>query len=218
MSAVTDFFSVERADDVWTVRFQPLDYMMFQRMEVTEAMFGLLTEVESKQVKVIRIDFPASSLSPAVVDQFWNEVRDARSVPGGRLDPPVPTLVRTAGTAIARLLRQLRRLTTVCVTSFQGEIDFDLFGVLLVSHYRICAEDTVIVNRVLERDAGPGSAMYWLLARYLGLATANHILMEGKSLTAEEALELKLDRNGEPGSQQPEIAFFQLPASDDDPQ
>ena len=68
----------------------------------------------------------------------------------------------------------------------------DLFGVMLVANYRICSEDTVFVNRVLERDAAPGSAMFWLLTRYLGFAAANDILMEGKSLTAQEALDLRL--------------------------
>jgi hypothetical protein len=70
------------------------------------------------------------------------------------------------------------------MTSFQGEIGLDLFGEILMANYRICSEDTVIVNRVLDRDAAPGSATFWLLTRYLGFATANHILMEGKSLTA----------------------------------
>jgi 2-(1,2-epoxy-1,2-dihydrophenyl)acetyl-CoA isomerase len=34
--------------------------------------------------------------------------------------------------------------------------------------------------------------MFWLLTRYLGFGAANHILMEGTSLTAQEALDLRL--------------------------
>jgi enoyl-CoA hydratase/carnithine racemase len=34
--------------------------------------------------------------------------------------------------------------------------------------------------------------MFWLLTQYLGFAGANHILIEGKSLTAQEALDLRL--------------------------
>ena len=192
MNAVSDYLSVERTENVWTVRFQPLDFMMFQRLEATEAMFQLLAEVASKHVKVLRTDYPSGSLSPVVVDQFWDDAHAAPLVTGARHEPPLPALVRNASAAIPRLLQQQRRLTTLCITSFQGEIDFDLFGVILVGNYRICSEDTVIVNRVLDRDAGPGSAMFWLLSRYLGFATANHILMEGKSLTAQEALDLRL--------------------------
>ena len=192
MSAVSNYLSVEREQDVWTVRLQPLDFMMFQRLEVTDAIFQLLAEVESKRVKVLRVDYPAGSMSPAVVDQFWHDASEAPLVAGARHEPPLPAMVRNASASIPRLLKRVRRITTLCMTSFQGEIDLDLFGVILVANYRICSEDTVIVNRVLDRDAAPGSAMFWLLTRYLGFATANHILMEGKSLTAQEALDLRL--------------------------
>lgn len=192
MSTATDYLSVDRTDDVWTVRFQPVDFMMFQRMEASEAIFQLLAEVESKRVKVLRSDFPAGALSPAIVDQFWKTASEAPVVRGTRLEPPVPAVVRNASRAIPRLMQKISGMTTLAVTSFQGEVDFDLFGVVLVANYGICAEDTVIVNRVLDREAAPGSAMFWLLARYLGFATANHILMEGKSLTAQEALDLRL--------------------------
>ena len=192
MSTVNDYFAVEQTDDVWTIRFAPLDCMVFQQLEATEAMFGLLAEVESQHIKVIRADFPAGSLSPDIVEQFWHDAQHAPLVAGARHEPPLPALVRNAGTALPRLIKRLRSLTTLCITSLQGEVDFDLFGVILASHYRICAEDTVIVNRVLDRDAGPGTAMFWLLSRYLGHGAANSILMEGKSLTAEEALDLRL--------------------------
>ncbi len=192
MNAVSDYLAVERTEHVWTVRFQPVDFMIFERLQVTDAMFQLLAEVESKRVKVLRADYPAGSMSADVVDKFWQDASQAPLVPGARHEPPLPAAIRNAATAIPRLLKRLRRMTTLCVVSFQGEIDFDLFGVILATNYRICSEDTVIVNRVLDRDAAPGSAMYWLLTRYLGFATANHILMEGKSLTAQEALELRL--------------------------
>ncbi len=192
MRAESDHLTIERAHDVWTVWFQSAEHMMFAHPESTEALFELLTEIESRRVKVLRGDYPSGSLSPAVVDRFWNEVDSAPLVPGGRHEPPLPALVRNAGTAIPRLLKLLRRMTTLYITSFQGEVDFDLFGVLLAGHYRVCSQDTVIVNRVLDRDAAPGSAMYCLLTRYLGLAMTNHLLMEGKSLTAKEALDLRL--------------------------
>jgi hypothetical protein len=192
MSTVSDYFSVERAEEVWTVRFKPLDFMMFERLEMTEAIFQLLAEVTSKHVKTLRVDYPPGTMSPPVVDQFWHDAREAPLVPGARHEPPLPAAIRNASTAIPRLFRLLRRTSTLCIVTFQGEIDFDLFGVILAAHYRVCSEDTIIVNRVFERDAAPGSAMFWLLTRYLGYATANHLLMEGKSLTAQEALDLRL--------------------------
>lgn len=192
MKEVTEHFSLERAGNVWTVRFQPVDFMIFQRLEVTEALFELLEEVESKRVKILRVDYPPGGMSPAVVDRFWHDAREAPLVSGARHEPPLPAVIRNVSAAVPRLLRQLRRMTTFSISSFQGQVDLDLFGVLLASHYRICTEDTALVNRVFDRDAAPGSAVLWLLTRYLGAAAANHILLEGKSLTAQEALELRL--------------------------
>lgn len=192
MKTVTEHMSVERAEHVWTVRFQPVDFMIFERLEVTEAIFQLLAEVESKRVKVLRTDYPSGVMSPDVVDRFWRDAREAPLVPGARHEPPLPLVVRNVSAAIPRLVKRLRRMTTLSIMSFQGQVDFDLFGVLLAAHYRICTEDTVIVNRVFDREAAPGGAMFWLLTRYLGFAAANHILMEHKSLTAQEALDLRL--------------------------
>ena len=192
MHVESERVTIERAQDVWTLRFQPAELMMFARAETTEVIFDLLTEIESSRVKVLRADYASGCLSPEIVDRFWDEVRGAPLIPGGRHEPPLPAIVRHASNAISRLLKQLRRMTTLCVSSFQGEVDLDLFGVHLAGHYRVCSDDTVLVNRILDRDAGPGSAIYWLLARYLGAATANHLLMEGKSLTAQEALDLRL--------------------------
>ena len=192
MSAVTDYLSIERQQDVWTVRFQPLDVMIFEQFEVTQSLFQLLAEIESKRVKVLRADYPTGSLSPAIVDQFWQRASQAPLVRGARGEPPVPAIMRNVSTAIPRLLTHVRRICTLSIVSFQGEIDFDLLGVLLAANYRVCSEETVIVNRVLDRTSGPGSGVFWLLTRYLGFATANHILMEGKSLTAQEALDLRL--------------------------
>ena len=165
---------------------------MFEQAEITETIFGLLAEVESNRVKILRADYADGSLSPAVVDDFWDKARQAPAIAGARGEPPLPSVVRHVSTAIPRLMSRIRRLKTLSIASFQGEIDLDLFGMVLVAHYRVCTEETVIVNRVLDREAAPGSAIYWLLTRYLGFATANHLLMEGKSLTASEALDLKL--------------------------
>ena len=71
------------------------------------------------------------STAPASADRVATRLTRAPLVPGARHEPPLPALMRNASTSIPRLLQQLRRMTTLCVTSFQGEIDFDLFGILL---------------------------------------------------------------------------------------
>ena len=192
MSTDTRGLHVDRTEDIWTVRFQPLDFMLFERLEMTQSIFQLLDEVEQTGLKVLRADYSRDSISPTVVDQFWEQASTAPLVAGARGEPPMRETIRNVVSAIPQLLNRVRRLTTLCVASFQGEVDLDLFGVILVAHYRVCSEDTIIVNRVLDRAHGPGSAVFWLLTRYVGYGLASEILLEGKSLTAQEALDLHL--------------------------
>ena len=122
MNTVSDYLSVERGEEVWTVRFQPVDFMLFERLEVTEAIFELLAEVESKRVKVLRTDYPTGTLSPVAVERFWHDAREAPLVPGARHEPPLPAAIRNASTAIPRLLKRLRRATTLCMVEFRKRI------------------------------------------------------------------------------------------------
>jgi enoyl-CoA hydratase/carnithine racemase len=65
-------------------------------------------------------------------------------------------------------------------------------GLVAACHYRICAKGTVFENNVIDRIAPPGSAAVWLLTRLLGKAQAWELLLEGTSLSADEARALKL--------------------------
>lgn len=201
MSSASDFFSIERKPDVWTVRFRPMEYMMFMSNDATEAIFKLLEEVESNRVKVLLADYPRGSLAPAVVDKFWDEANKAPLIGGTRHEAPLPAVVLRVKASIPRLIKHVHRLKTFSVVSFQGEIDFDLLGVLLAANYRICSDETVFVNKVLDREFSPGSGICWLLSRYLGFAEANHLLLEAKTFTAEEALDLRLVNRVVPGAE-----------------
>jgi enoyl-CoA hydratase/carnithine racemase len=141
---------------------------------------------------VLLVEVQPGVLTPEVVDQFWEAVRTERPVRGARHEPPRRPTLKSLDAAIERLLPLVQNLDTIVVAAFQGEVDLDLFGTLLVCDYRICSDDTVLVNRVLERGSPPGSALFWLLCRYLGYGAAQEILIEGRSLTANDARDLRL--------------------------
>jgi len=192
MPQTTEHFTVEFQGDICVVQLRPVDKIVFGDFQAMQSLFELLQDLHARRQKVLLIKVESGVLAPEVVDQFWEAVRAERPVRGARREPPRQRLVTFFNTAIERLLPQLLNLDTIVVTAFQGQVDLDLFGTLLVSDYRICTEDTVLANRVLEQASPPGSALVWSLCRYLGFGAAQDILMEGRSLTASEARELRL--------------------------
>ena len=94
--------------------------------------------------------------------------------------------------AVRRFIEAVRHLDSFVIASIQGAVDFQLFGLLLACDYRIASEGTVFVNRSLNLGVPPGSAVPWFLARSVGQAKAAQILLEQKSLTSKQALDLGL--------------------------
>ena len=118
MSTASEDFVVERATDVWTFRFRPLNFMMFQSQDLTDAIFALLADVESRRVKVIRADYPDGTMSPAVIDQFWHEVENCPVVRGGRREPLFAlknSVLITRRSYFRNKLRQRRTLISTTV-------------------------------------------------------------------------------------------------------
>jgi enoyl-CoA hydratase/carnithine racemase len=192
MTQTTGHFTVEDQGDVCVVRLRPLDKMVFGHFDAMQSLFELLEGLHRHRQKVLLIDIQRDVLSPEVLDEFWEAVRTEQPVRGGRREPPRRPTMAFVNAAIERFLPLLQTLDTIVVVAFQGEVDLDLFGTLLVCDYRICSNDTVLVNRVLERGSPPGSALFWWLCRYLGYGAAQDILIEGRSLTAGEARQLRL--------------------------
>lgn len=152
-----------------------------------------LERVRQKHTKVLLVNVPADNLSPASVDAFRAKASTEKPLRSFSIvDDGRPVSLRRADYAITQLLHTIHTLDTFVVVSFDGEIDFDLFGLLLGCDYRICSDETLFVNRVLDVGVAPGTGVLWFLSRYLGYAQAHHLMVEGKSLSAQEANELKL--------------------------
>jgi enoyl-CoA hydratase/carnithine racemase len=192
MAQTTDYFTIEDQGDVRVLRLRPLEKIVFGHFDAMQNLFELLEGLHRRRQKVLLIEVQPGVLSPDIVDAFWEAARSEPPVRGGRREPPRRPTIAFLDAAIERLLPRLQTLETIVVATFQGEVDLDLFGTLLVCDYRICSDDTVLVNRVLERGSPPGSALFWLLCRYVGYGAAQEILIEGRSLTASEARQLRL--------------------------
>jgi enoyl-CoA hydratase/carnithine racemase len=182
----TSLYQYEVDGDIAIVRLADLPKWILTDPVSGNAIRQVFSRVRVQQKKVLFIHSPPGLLSPERVDAFWQEV-DAKYK--NRTESPQ---VRALQHNFNELLRLFLEMDAFIVTTIQGKVDFNLLGLLMISDYRLCAEDGMFVNRVLDQGVPPGSALVWFLARFLGGATTSRLLMNEQSLPAREALDLGL--------------------------
>ena len=140
---------------------------------------------------------PAGNFDADRMTRFWDTARGSppdEPVLGARHPHPpgLPAQLIRLENGVVQLLRLLRRIDLFKIVAIEGEIDFDLLGLLLAFDARVCDRTTVFENRTLERGVTPGFGVLWYLAQYVGQATTSDLVLNHRSLSAEDALRLKL--------------------------
>ena len=183
-----ELFQVDHGDDLTVLRIHaPPSGLSFTDAIAMEHLWKILNAVAFRKPKVLLLLTDEGLLSPTRVEQTWREIvqkRTSRST--------VPPQVYAARTNLRKLIEYFKKSQMLCIGAVRGEVDFDLLGLFTACHYRICANGTVFENNVIDRSTPPGSAVVWLLARLLGVAQTWELLLEGSSLSADEARALKL--------------------------
>ena len=186
----TTLFSLEERGDVAVVRFKPRESLYTADSRAMIDAWAAMDEIQIQDKRVVIFRTPKDYLSPKIVDDFWRRAKEAPLGHASRGEPPRPHMVAAADISIKRSLTFLKSLPALTIVVCDGEVDFDLLGLLLACKYRICSPDTMFVNRTLRRKVGPGSATPWFLARSLGIAKTRKLYLDEVALTANEALEL----------------------------
>ena len=104
----------------------------------------------------------------------------------------LPLAVLRQETAVGQLLAAIQSSNLFKVIAVEGDIDFDLLGLMLSFDVRFCSEQTVFENHIVERGVVPGFGIVWYLTRYLGIAAAVDLMLNCRRLTADEALRFRL--------------------------
>lgn len=181
-------FEVDHREDLTVLRIHaPASGLTVTDARAMDQLWHILNAVAFRKPKVLLLITDEGLLSPARIEESWREIqrdRPSRS--------QVPPQVLAAQTNLRKLIEYYRKSQTLCISAVCGAVDFDLLGLFAACHYRVCADDTVFENRVLDREAPPGSASVWLLSRLVGMAQTYEILLETRSLSVEEARALKL--------------------------
>lgn len=188
----TRFFTVEDHGRFTLVRFGPHVPEHLTNLSKARQLQEVLTGSGGALKKVLLITSTPGSLSPASMDQFWNYIQNdqaKRSLSPAK-DLADVKLAREEN-AFKHFVEIVRKMDSFVIAAIGGECDFAFLGVTLACDYRIAAHDTVFINRLFTSEATAG-VLPWFLSRFLGHAQATDILLEGRSLTAIEAYELKL--------------------------
>ena len=133
------------------------------------------------------------SFGPDVMDRFWRRVLelDGKSIttPHG----PMPqTDFRRGEAGVRQLALDVRRCPKLVVIALRGEVVTPFLGASLACDLRVAAEGTTFLNRAYQFGMPPGGALTYLLPAYVGFGRASEILLEGRDLSAAEALGLGL--------------------------
>ena len=186
------FFEVEDHGEVAVLRFGL--HIPEHATDLGEAgrLWEFLAGRRGNPKKVILIVNAPGSLSPAGIDEFWDHIHYNHSKVGSTSAETLDLLrLAREENALKHFVEIIRRTDSFVISAIQGECDFCFLGTSLACDYRIAAHDSVFVNRLFESETTAG-VLPWFLSRFLGHAAAADILLEGRSLTAGEAYELKL--------------------------
>ena len=161
--------------------------LILSEPEIMQEAWALLHRAAASQCKVLLISVDQDALTSERLDEAWADILQASA---GKQE--MPPQIRAIQSNIRKLIDYHQRTRLLTIGAFSGTIDLDLFGLLAIAHYRICAADGIIQNQTLDRVAPPGGATVWFLSQMLGIATTIDIYLNEKSLTANDALDLKL--------------------------
>ncbi len=187
------FFVVEDCGEFAVLRFSPHLPGYMTDLSETNRLWDVLSGCRGGlNKKVLLLITMPDSFSPAAMDEFWGHVRCDQtkmdSTTGGSL---AAVEMAREENACRHFVEIIRNLDSFVITALEGECDFCFLGEALACDYRIASQDAVFVNNLFQSKTMPG-VLPWFLTRFLGQAAAADILLEGRSLTASEAYELKL--------------------------
>lgn len=197
MSSDSDFFVAEDRGSLGILRLKPYQGVALAELSYSQPLLQAIETFESEGKTLLLVCVPPGNFAPERTEPFWDSVRhaplDARQQRARFVhSPSVPLPVARLENAVGQLLQLLQRVELFKIIAVEGNIDFDLLGLVLAFDVRFCSRTTVFENRILDRGVTPGFGVLWYLARHVGQPTTVDLVLNHRSLSAEEAQRLRL--------------------------
>jgi hypothetical protein len=199
-------FDVEQHGKIGVISLRPFQGAVLADGSFSQAIIEAAKKLESDGGSVLLVCVPAGNLAAERMEEFWKSARetppDHRSF-AGRYAPVtnLPPAVLRQETAVTQVLEVLQSTSLFKIIAVEGNVDFDLLGLLLAFDIRFCSRETAFQNRILDRGTVPGFGVLWFLTRQLGLPTTTDLVLHHQTLSAESARDFKLVTNlSDPGA------------------
>ena len=200
-------FAVENQGEFMVLRFGRHLAEHMTDLSETERLWEFFKGDGTGSRKVLLLTAATDSLSPTSLDAFWEHVCCKHAEEGRlRAASSVNLGVVREEHAFKHFVEGVRQSDSFIIATMRGECDFSFLGMALACDYRIASDDAIFVNRLFRSKATAG-VLPWFLSRFLGHAEAADILLEGRSLTASEAFDLRLVNKLVPADRLEQIAM-----------
>jgi enoyl-CoA hydratase/carnithine racemase len=195
MVTSNEFFTAESYGPLGVLMIKPYRGVALSEISYSHAVLDAIEAFEKESKSVLLVCVPAGNFSPERMDTFWQSAEKSGERETSAQfcrSTSVPLAVHRFETGVVQVLQLLQRVSLFKIIAVDGDVDFDLLGLILACDARFCARSTVFENRILKRGVTPGFGLLWFLARRLGEQAAMDLILNHELLDAEEAQQLKL--------------------------
>ncbi len=197
MPGSNDYFVAESQGRLGVLHLKPWQGVALAEMSYAHAVMDAIGAFESESKSVLLVNVPRGNFAPDRMESFWEVARQTpqdESLGSARFSRPtnVPLQVIRQENGVVQLLKLLQKTNLFKIIAVDGDVDFDLLGLLLAFDVRFCCRTTRFENRLLDRGATPGFGVLWFLVRHLGQPATIDLVLNQPSIDSQEALRLKL--------------------------
>jgi hypothetical protein len=197
MPTSNEFFDVECHGSLGVLLIKPYQGAALSQISYSHAVLDAIKAFETESRTVLLIRIPNGNFAPERMDSLWaaTEIGDDNQHHQGAqfcrpTSLPLPVLRWESG--VVQLLKLLQSVNLFKIIAVDGNVDFNLLGFLLAFDVRFCSRATVFENRMLDRALPPGFGVMWYLTRLMGQQATIDLVLNQRSIDAEQALNLKL--------------------------
>jgi hypothetical protein len=197
MATEKSLFDTEERGLLGILSLKPYQGVALADLSFSHGVVNAIKKFESDGKTVLLVCVPTDGFTPERMEPFWETAShtppDQRSLTA-RYAPAtnLPLSVIRLETSVGRLLTVLQSTSLFKVIAVEGDVDFDLLGLMLAFDIRFCSRQTAFENRIVDRGAVPGFGVVWYLARHLGQPATVDLILNRRNISAEEAHHLRL--------------------------
>ena len=147
----TSLISLEDLGKVAVVNFKPRESLYAADSKAMIEMWDAFDRLKIQDKRVIIFHMPKDYTAPRLVDDFWQRASKAPIDHAPARGRAKPQMVAAMDASTKRTLNFLVSLQSVTIGCCEGEVDFDLLGLLLACKHRMCSTDTTFVTVVVPK-------------------------------------------------------------------